>query len=164
MSNATEWAEVGTAVRERMTALGITEDDLARKTALAPATIRGVLRGSGQRRRWTLNALSKALDWPFGYLIAIAEGSAPPTVPQTALESIPVKALGASLPLPASQATPFAALLGLVDLGHGASLQAETDALAARLAREMSEGMTGAQRKAVHEFLTKVADQVRWPR
>jgi hypothetical protein len=80
-----------------------------------------------------------------------------------ALENIPVKAQDASLPLPALQATPFAVLLGLVDLGHGASLQAETNAMAARLAREMSEGMTAAERIAVHQFLTKVADKVRWP-
>lgn len=163
MSDATEWVKVGTAVRDRMTGLGITEDDLARKTALSLATIRGVLRGSGRRQRWTLDVLSRALDWPFGYLVAIAKGGVPPAGAQVLEASIRVRAQGASLPLPASQAAPFAALPGLVDLGHGASLQAETNATAARLAREMSQGMTPTQRIAVHEFLTKVAGEVRWP-
>jgi len=164
MCGAAEWVKVGAAVRERMTALGITEDELARKTALSAATIRDVLRGSGRRQRWTLNALSSALDWPSGYLTAITEGGTPPAVQQTVPGSVPVRVQSASLPLPASQATPLAALLGLVDLGHGASLQAETNATAARLAREISEGMTAAQRIAVHQFLTNVADKVRWPR
>lgn len=84
MSDATQWAAVGSAVRERMTALGVTEDELARKTALSPATIRGVLRGAGRRQRWTLHELSKALDWPSGHLVAVAEGRTPPTAQQTA--------------------------------------------------------------------------------
>jgi hypothetical protein len=159
MSEATEWEKVGAAVRERMTALGITERELARTTALCPATIRGVLRGSGRRQRWTLNVLGKALDWPFGYLITIAEGGTPPPVPETS----PVTAPAASLPLPVSQAAPLAALASLVDFGHGASLQAESNAMAARLARELSAGMTAAERIAVHQFLTHVADEVRWP-
>ena len=146
-----------------MTSLGISEAELAWKTALSPATIQGVLRGSGRRQRWTLDVLSKALDWPFGYLTAIAKGGTPPAVPQTALEGIPVRAQGASSPPRAPQATQFAALLGLIDLGHGASMQAATNAMAAQLAREMSEGMTPAERIAVDEFLTKVALKVRWP-
>jgi len=159
MSEATEWGKVGAAVRERMTALAITERELARTTALCPATIRGVLRGSGRRKRWTLNVLGKALGWPFGYLITIAEGGTPPPVPETSPVTVPA----ASLPLPVSQAAPLAALAGLVDFGHGASLQAESNAMAARLARELSAGMTAAERIAVHQFLTHVADEVRWP-
>jgi hypothetical protein len=38
VSDTTERVKVGTAVRERMTALGFTEDELARKTALSPGT------------------------------------------------------------------------------------------------------------------------------
>jgi len=34
---------------------------------------------------------------------------------------------------------------------------------AVRVARELSEGMTQAERIAIHEFLTEVADAVRWP-
>lgn len=163
MSDATEWVKVGTAVRERMIALDITEDELARKAALSLATIRGVLRGSGRRQRWTLDDLSRALDWPSGYLVTIAKGGTPPTVAQTVAESIPDRAQSASVPLPASQTAPFAALLSLIDLGYGASFQAETNARASRLAHEISQGMTSAQRVAVHEFLTKVAREVRWP-
>ncbi len=164
LSQSAQWGKVGAAVGERMTVLGITVDELARKTGLCTATIRGVLRGAKRRKRWTLTVVSKALGWPPGYLAAIAEGSTPPAVLLTVVEDIPIRAQGASVPLPASQAASFAALLGLADLGHGASLQAEADAMAARLAREMSEGMTQAQRVAVHEFLTKVAGKVRWPR
>lgn len=160
LSDASQWVRIGTAVRERMTALGITEGELARKAELSRATIRGVLRGSGRRQRWTLNLLSEVLDWPSGYLVAMAEGDTPPTVPQTLLEGIPVKAQ--TRPLPASQERPFAALLGLVDLGHGASLQAETNATAVRLGREISEGMTSAERIAVYQFLIKVAFEVRY--
>lgn len=58
---------------------------------------------------------------------------------------------------------PIAALLSLVDLGEGTALQAEANAVAARVAREMSVGMTQAQRIAAHEFLIDVARHVRWP-
>ena len=108
MSEATEWDKVGAAVRERMAALGITEDELACKTALCRATVRGVLRGSGRRQRWTLNVLGKALGWPFGYLMTIAEGGTPPPVPPALPETIAVRAPGASLALPVSQAAPLA--------------------------------------------------------
>jgi hypothetical protein len=58
---------------------------------------------------------------------------------------------------------PIAALLSLVDLGEGTALQAEANAVAARVAREMSAGMTQAQRIAAHEFLVEVARHMRWP-
>jgi hypothetical protein len=58
---------------------------------------------------------------------------------------------------------PIAVLLSLVDLGEGTALQAEANAVAARVAREMSARMTQAQRIAAHEFLTDVARHVRWP-
>lgn len=54
-------------------------------------------------------------------------------------------------------------LLGLVDIEHGASLRAESRRQAARIARELSEGMTQAERIAVHEFLDNIADEIRWP-
>ena len=59
---------------------------------------------------------------------------------------------------------PMAVLVSLVDLGEGAALQAEANALAARVAREMSAGMTETQRVAAWEFLGKVALRVRFPR
>ncbi len=85
ITGAAQRAKVGTAVGERMTALGITEDGLVRATALSKATVRGVLRGSGRRQRWTLNVVSHALDRPPGHLITIAEDGTPPATPQTAV-------------------------------------------------------------------------------
>ena len=54
-------------------------------------------------------------------------------------------------------------LLNLLDIEHGASLRAESSVAAVRVARELSEGMTQAERIAIHEFLTDVAAAVRWP-
>ena len=56
-----------------------------------------------------------------------------------------------------------ARLLNLLDIEHGASLRAESAQVAAQVARELSEGMTQAERIATHEFLTQVASAVRWP-
>jgi transcriptional regulator with XRE-family HTH domain len=55
-------------------------------------------------------------------------------------------------------------LLNLLDVEHGVSLRAESSAIAVRIARELSEGMTQAGRIATHEFLTEIAQAVRWPR
>ncbi len=54
-------------------------------------------------------------------------------------------------------------LLNLMDIGHGASLRAESTSVAVRIARELSDGMTQAERIATHKFLTEVARAVRWP-
>jgi hypothetical protein len=63
----------------------------------------------------------------------------------------------------APQADTPVKLLNLFDVEHGASLRAESNAVAVRLARELSEGMTQSERIAVGEFLTEVANAVRWP-
>jgi hypothetical protein len=55
-------------------------------------------------------------------------------------------------------------LLNLLDIEHGASLRAEATSVAARVAQELSEGMTQSERIATHEFLTEVANAVRWLR
>ncbi len=54
-------------------------------------------------------------------------------------------------------------LLNLLDIERGASLRAESAAVAVRIARELSEGMTRAERIATHQFLTEIASAVRWP-
>lgn len=55
-------------------------------------------------------------------------------------------------------------LLNLLDVEHGVSLRAESDAAALRIARELcADGMTQAERIALHEFLYKIANAVRWP-
>jgi len=63
--------------------------------------------------------------------------------------------------VPGTQAT--VKLLNLIDLERGASLRAESAAVAVSVARELSEGMTRAERIATHELLTDVARAVRWP-
>lgn len=55
-------------------------------------------------------------------------------------------------------------LLNLLDIGRGTSLRAESTSVAVRVARELSDGMTQAERNATHEFLTEIAQAVRWPR
>jgi hypothetical protein len=63
----------------------------------------------------------------------------------------------------ASKAPTAVKLLNLLDIENGASLRAESTAVAVHLACELSEGMTRAERIAVGEFLTEVANAVRWP-
>lgn len=58
---------------------------------------------------------------------------------------------------------PLAALVSLADVGEGASLQAASRALAARMAAELAAGKSQAERVALSEFLSRVADWVRWP-
>ena len=62
---------------------------------------------------------------------------------------------------PRTQAT--VKLLNLIDTECGASLRAESAAVAVSVARELSEGMTRAERIATDEFLTDVARAARWP-
>jgi|HubBroStandDraft_1064217.scaffolds.fasta_scaffold08721_6 hypothetical protein len=63
----------------------------------------------------------------------------------------------------ARRTEPAVRLLSLLDIEQGASLHAESAALAARIVRELSEGMTQAERIATHEFLREVASALRWP-
>ena len=62
---------------------------------------------------------------------------------------------------PRTQAT--VKLLSLIDIERGASLRAESATVAVSVARELSEGMTRAERIATHKVLTEVARAVRWP-
>jgi hypothetical protein len=56
-------------------------------------------------------------------------------------------------------------LLSLLDLEHGASLAAEADAAAARIALELCPpDATQAERKALGEFLDKITFAVKFPR
>jgi DNA-binding transcriptional MocR family regulator len=63
-----------------------------------------------------------------------------------------------------SRTAPPVNLLSLLDLGQGASLLTRADESAGRVARELCPpDATQAQRIALHEFLHKVASEVRWP-
>jgi hypothetical protein len=84
--------------------------------------------------------------------------------------SIPPAAFGDSgsartgaLVLPREFSGETVKLLNLLDIGHGASLRAESTSVAVRIAQELSDGMTQAGRVATHEFLTEIAKAVRWP-
>ena len=82
--------------------------------------------------------------------------------------SIPPAAFGdtaktGALVLPREVSGETVKLLNLMDIEHGVSLRAESTSAAARIARELSDGMTQAGRIATHEFLTEIAKAVRWP-
>jgi len=76
---ARNWAAVAEAMKSRLAELDMTQADLIQRSRLAPMTIRELLFNTAQRRRsnQTLAALSAALDWPPGYLQAVAEGRDP---------------------------------------------------------------------------------------
>jgi hypothetical protein len=73
---ARDWAAVAEAMKSRLAELDMTQAELIQRSRLAPMTIRELLFNSAQRRRsdQTLAALSEALGWPPGYLLAVAEG------------------------------------------------------------------------------------------
>jgi transcriptional regulator with XRE-family HTH domain len=76
---ARDWAAVAKAMKSRLAELDMTQTELIQRSRLAPMTIRELLFNTAQRRRsdQTLAALSEALGWPPGYLLAIAEGRDP---------------------------------------------------------------------------------------
>ena len=82
-----DWDGVAAAINARMAALRITQQDLAAKSDVSPATIRELQHNHRPRRRYgrTLSALSEALDWPAGHLDDVLNGrdsGAPPAVEQ----------------------------------------------------------------------------------
>lgn len=70
------WDAVARALRERMNELGKTQRQLADEADVSPTTIKELAGNWTARRRTrkTLAAISTALDWPSGKLIAIATG------------------------------------------------------------------------------------------
>lgn len=75
-----DWAAVAKAIRDRMLELGLLQEELARRSNIAPATIRELEYNTVQRRRGkrTLRALSTALEWHEDHLEAIKNGVRPP--------------------------------------------------------------------------------------
>lgn len=75
-----DWEAVGKAIRDRMVQLGLLQEELARRSNIAPATIREIEYNTVQRRRGkrTLRALSAALEWHEDHLEAIRNREAPP--------------------------------------------------------------------------------------
>ncbi|GLY63815.1 hypothetical protein [Amycolatopsis taiwanensis] len=75
-----DWAAVAKAIRDRMLELDLLQEELARRSNIAPATIRELEYNTVQRRRGkrTLRALSTALEWHADHLDAVKSGQPPP--------------------------------------------------------------------------------------
>ncbi len=71
-----DWAAVGEAVSRRMREREISQQQLAKRSGVSPATIRLIQRHPGDHRHAarTLEAVSRALDWPPGYLDTVLTG------------------------------------------------------------------------------------------
>src|SRR3954468_18819655 len=64
-----DWAAVATALNERMAARRVGQQELATLSGVSVSTLRQVQHGAGRRvQNKTLAAISRALDWPEGYL------------------------------------------------------------------------------------------------
>jgi len=71
-----DWVAVGEAVSQRMRERGISQKHLAKRSGVSQATIRLIQRHPGDHRHAprTLEAISRALDWPPDYLDKILNG------------------------------------------------------------------------------------------
>lgn len=78
-----DWAAVAKAIRDRMLELDLLQEELARRSNIAPATIRELEYNTVQRRRGkrTLRAMSTALEWHADHLDAVKNGQTPPEFP-----------------------------------------------------------------------------------
>lgn len=76
------WDEVAIAMSERMRELGLTQIELAHRSGVGITTVKELLwRTTRRRSARTLGALSEALGWPQGHLLAIAHGRADQSAP-----------------------------------------------------------------------------------
>jgi transcriptional regulator with XRE-family HTH domain len=92
---AENWVEVGEALRARREELGLTQEQLYKKSGVSIAIIREIEQHEIIRRRSarTLSALSRALDWPESHLADIRDGrqipkAAEPSQEEAALQSV----------------------------------------------------------------------------
>jgi transcriptional regulator with XRE-family HTH domain len=157
--NEVDWPAVRVAVDARMKEQGLSTAEVASKMNMAESTLRGFLDGRTRPHGYTVGSLNDALGLPWDHLHAIAEKREPHPEPPTRV----TKEIESRLPRAKVSKGIGVGLLGLVDIEHGAALRAESHTEAVRVARELSAGMTRAERIAVHEFLTNVAAEVRWP-
>jgi DNA-binding Xre family transcriptional regulator len=64
-----DWSAVATALNERMATRRVGQQELATLSGVSVSTLRQVQHGAGRRvQNKTLAAISRALDWPEGYL------------------------------------------------------------------------------------------------
>ena len=71
------WDDVAQALADRMDELGVSQRQLAHDADVSVTTVKELLwnRNPRQRAGRTLSAISTALDWPSGKLLAIARGT-----------------------------------------------------------------------------------------
>jgi hypothetical protein len=84
-----DWSAVAQAINNRMTELGISQRELVERSQLSKAIVREVQHNVVQRRRSarTLEALSIALDWHPGHLVAVLDRRTPPKVGEPHVKS-----------------------------------------------------------------------------
>jgi transcriptional regulator with XRE-family HTH domain len=93
-----DWVAVGEAVSQRMRERGISQKQLAKRSGVSSATIRLIQHHPGAHRHTprTLEAVSKALDWPPDYLDIVLNGRPrQETVEQVTADTILQSRLGA---------------------------------------------------------------------
>ena len=77
-----DWPAVAAALNERMAARRVGQQELATLSGVSVSTLRQVQHGAGRRvQNKTLAAISRALDWPEGYLADVllsGQGQEPP--------------------------------------------------------------------------------------
>jgi DNA-binding Xre family transcriptional regulator len=90
-----DWAAVAVALNERMAARRVGQQELATLSGVSVSTLRQVQHGAGRRvQNKTLAAISRALDWPEGYLADVlvsdhrSEPVAPPPKDDSVLEAL----------------------------------------------------------------------------
>ena len=76
-----DWDAVAAAITDRMHELGMRQRDLANIADVGLSTVQELASNTAPRRRnpTTLAAISEALQWPAGYLHALATGNDPDT-------------------------------------------------------------------------------------
>jgi DNA-binding Xre family transcriptional regulator len=80
-----DWAAVAAALNERMAARRVGQQELATLSGVSVSTLRQVQHGAARRvQNKTLAAISRALDWPEGYLadVLLADHHAEPAASQ----------------------------------------------------------------------------------
>jgi transcriptional regulator with XRE-family HTH domain len=72
------WADVAKVVNDRMAERGITQQELAERSGVSPATLRKIQAGDEQKRtRSTLASVSRALGFADDHLWRVSRGEMP---------------------------------------------------------------------------------------
>jgi transcriptional regulator with XRE-family HTH domain len=95
-----DWAAVATAITQRMTELGVSQQDLITRSRVSKTVVSEIQRNTTQLRRSvrTLEALAVVLDWHPHHLVAILEGRTPPRLGRPAARSVPSRSAACDVP------------------------------------------------------------------